>query len=94
MPGPFSQESLNLKKRLASTFESKNAGMGSKSGRHVARVLGYLKSARLEHGLLINFGSYEFEMGKFAWSQDGACRKSKPKFLLSAVSAFYAFFAV
>src|SRR2546427_13112152 len=24
---------------------------------HVAQILGYLKSARLEHGLLINFGS-------------------------------------
>jgi hypothetical protein len=37
---------------------------------HVAQVLGYLKSARLEHGLLINFGSSKFEMRKFAWSQD------------------------
>lgn len=37
---------------------------------HVAQVLGYLKSARLEHGLLINFGSYRFEMRKFVWSQD------------------------
>ena len=61
---------------------------------HVAQVLGYLKSARLEHGLLINFGSYKFEMRKFAWSQDGTCRKSKPTFLLSADSAFFAFFAV
>src|SRR5437016_3861058 len=61
---------------------------------HVAQVLGYLKSARLEHGLLINFGSYKFEMRKFAWSQDGTCRKSKPTFLLSAVSAFLAFSAV
>jgi len=61
---------------------------------HVAQVLGYLKSARLEHGLLINFGSYKFEMRKFAWSQNGTCRKSKPTFLLSAVSAFFAFFAV
>jgi len=61
---------------------------------HVAQVLGYLKSARLEHGLLINFGSYKFEMRKFAWSQDAARRKSKPTFLLAAVSAFFAFFAV
>ena len=61
---------------------------------HVAQVLGYLKSARLEHGLLINFGSYKFEMRKFAWSQDAARRKSKPASLLSAVSAFFAFFAV
>ena len=61
---------------------------------HVAQVLGYLKSARLEHGPLINFGSYKFEMRKFAWSHDGACRKRKPRLLLSAVSAFFAFFAV
>ena len=61
---------------------------------HVAQVLGYLKSARLEHGLLINFGSYKFEMRKFAWSQDAARRKSKPASLLSAVFAFFAFFAV
>ncbi len=31
---------------------------------------------------------------QYAWSQDGTCRKSKPTFLLSAVSAFFAFFAV
>ncbi|HUD48091.1 MAG TPA: GxxExxY protein [Candidatus Baltobacteraceae bacterium] len=36
---------------------------------HVAQILGYLKSARLEHGLLINFGSYKFEIRKFALSQ-------------------------
>ena len=33
---------------------------------HEAQILGYLKSARLKHGLLINFGSYKFEMRKFA----------------------------
>ena len=58
-----------------------------------ALLLGYLKSARLEHGLLINLGSYKFEMRKFAWPQDAARRKSKSTFLLSAVSAFFAFFA-
>jgi GxxExxY protein len=36
---------------------------------HTAQVLGYLKSSRLEHGLLINFGSYKFEIRKFALSQ-------------------------
>jgi len=61
---------------------------------HSAQVLGYLKSARLEHGLLINFGSYRFELRKFAWSQEAARRKSKPSFLFSALSAFSAFFAV
>src|SRR3989304_3135553 len=37
---------------------------------HEAQILGYLKSARLEHGLLINFGSYKFEIRKFAWNQN------------------------
>ena len=37
---------------------------------HEAQVLGYLKSARLEHGLLINFGSPKFEMRKFVWSEN------------------------
>lgn len=34
---------------------------------HDAQILAYLKSSRLEHGLLINFGSYKFEIRKFAW---------------------------
>ncbi len=38
-------------------------------GEHVAQILGYLKSARIEHGLLINFGSYKFEIRKYAWSE-------------------------
>jgi len=61
---------------------------------HVAQVLGYLKSARLEHGLLINFGSYKFELRKFVLSQTAPCRKSIPSFLFSAFSVFCAFFAV
>jgi GxxExxY protein len=32
---------------------------------HEAQILGYLKSARTSHGLLINFGSYRFEIRKF-----------------------------
>jgi GxxExxY protein len=35
---------------------------------HEAQILGYLKSARREHGLLINFGSYRFEIRKYAWT--------------------------
>ena len=34
---------------------------------HEAQILGYLKSSHLEHGLLINFGSYKFQIRKFAW---------------------------
>ena len=32
---------------------------------HVAQILGYLKASRIEHGLLINFGSFKFEIRKF-----------------------------
>ena len=31
---------------------------------HVPQILGYLKSSRIEHGLLINFGSYKFSIKK------------------------------
>ncbi|HYZ74657.1 MAG TPA: GxxExxY protein [Chthoniobacterales bacterium] len=37
---------------------------------HLAQILGYLRSARREHGLLINFGSYKFQIRKFAKSLD------------------------
>ena len=40
---------------------------------HEAQLLGYLKSSRKEHGLLINFGSFKFQIRKFALSQ------TKPK---------------
>ena len=33
---------------------------------HTAQILGYLKSSRKEHGLLINFGSYKFQIQKYA----------------------------
>lgn len=36
---------------------------------HIAQLLGYLKSARIEHGLLINFGSAKFQIRKYALSQ-------------------------
>ena len=59
---------------------------------HQAQIIGYLKSARLEHGLLINFGSYKFEIRKFAWSDQVQQPKTGPlSFLLSA---FFALFAV
>ena len=62
---------------------------------HEAQILGYLKSARLEHGLLINFGSYKFEIRKFAWSENHLRRtQSTQKVLGFLVSAFSAFFAV
>jgi GxxExxY protein len=35
---------------------------------HVAQLLGYLRGSRIEHGLLINFGSSKLEMQKFVLS--------------------------
>jgi GxxExxY protein len=36
---------------------------------HIAQLLGYLKSAKIEHGLLINFGSTKFQIKKYVLSQ-------------------------
>lgn len=33
---------------------------------HEAQILGYLRAASAGHGLLINFGSYKFEIRKYA----------------------------
>jgi GxxExxY protein len=38
---------------------------------HTAQLLGYLKSSRIEHGLLINFGSYQFQIKKYVLSERG-----------------------
>jgi len=35
---------------------------------HVAQLLGYLRASRIEHGLLVNFGSGEFAIKKYAMS--------------------------
>jgi len=39
---------------------------------HEAQILGYLKSARVQDGLLVNFGSYRFQIKKFVFTQPGA----------------------
>jgi GxxExxY protein len=61
---------------------------------HEAQTLGYLKSARLEHGLLINFGSYKFEIRKYAWSENRPQRtqitQSVVGMFLSALSVLFA----
>ncbi|MBN1675833.1 MAG: GxxExxY protein [Kiritimatiellae bacterium] len=35
---------------------------------HIAQILGYLRAAKQEHGLLINFGSGRFQIKKYALS--------------------------
>ncbi len=57
---------------------------------HTAQILGYLKSAKVEHGLLVNFGSYKFQIQKYAMSRERA--KGSGDALLSICSAFFAFF--
>ncbi|MFO0798015.1 MAG: GxxExxY protein [Gemmataceae bacterium] len=36
---------------------------------HVAQLLGYLRSSRLEHGLLVNFGAPRFSIKKYVLSE-------------------------
>lgn len=55
---------------------------------HEAQILGYLKSARREHGLLINFGSYKFQIRKFVLSEP-----SDENWLKSGALLFSALFA-
>ena len=58
---------------------------------HEAQILGYLKSARVEHGLLINFGSYKFEIRKYVWSERQPQRAQRAQRVLGLlVSAFFA----
>src|SRR5882724_7308191 len=61
---------------------------------HIAQTLGYLKASRIEHGLLINFGSYRFQIRKFILSQGEAKEESSNRFsgLMSFLFAFLAFF--
>ena len=62
---------------------------------HEAQVLGYLKSSRLEHGLLINFGSYKFEIRKFAWNPERSRGGRHGADVISAIFfALFAFFEV
>ncbi len=62
---------------------------------HEAQILGYLKSARVEHGPLINFGSYKFEIRQFAWSEKRPQGTERAQRILGfLVSAFSVFFAV
>jgi len=62
------------------------------AGEHVAQILGYLKSAKIEDGLLINFGSYKFEIKKYVLSRDTTQATPKtPDVFLSLFFAFLAF---
>lgn len=53
---------------------------------HEAQLLGYLKAARIQDGLLINFGSYRFQIKKFILS-------SRPPQLAKLAALPFAIFA-
>jgi len=53
-------------------------------------LLHYLKGAKKEHGLLINFGSYKFQIQKFAKSDRDPISSTIKKSL--SLFAFLAFF--
>ncbi len=59
---------------------------------HKAQIIGYLRSANFEHGLLINFGAYKFQIEKFILDQfnRSAPLSKSLSILLSFVS--FAFF--
>jgi GxxExxY protein len=59
---------------------------------HTAQLLGYLKSSRTEHGLLINFGSYKFQIKKYVMSDRGPSSSGLGFSLLSGLFALSAFF--
>src|ERR1035441_1869651 len=55
---------------------------------HVAQILGYLRSAGVEHGLLINFGAPKFEIKKYALSRIG--EGSRPGGLIGGILLLFA----
>jgi GxxExxY protein len=61
---------------------------------HVAQTLGYLKASKIEHGLLVNVGSYRFQIRKFVLSQGRVVEDGAGKFacLLPFLSVFSVFF--
>jgi len=58
---------------------------------HKAQLLGYLRASGIEHGLLINFGSYRFQIKKYVLSAPGTSLVGKVSSLLLSFFAFSAF---
>jgi len=62
------------------------------SSEHKAQLLGYLRASGVEHGLLINFGSFRFQIQKYALSAPGSSLAGKISSWLLPFFAFSAFF--
>ena len=59
---------------------------------HKAQLIHYLKGCGIEHGLLINFGSYKFSIQKFIKSDQSPKASLPIKNLLLSVFALFVFF--
>jgi GxxExxY protein len=59
---------------------------------HRAQLIGYLRASGIEHGLLINFGSYRFQIKKYALSAPSGSFAGKLSCFLLSISAFFAIF--
>jgi GxxExxY protein len=55
---------------------------------HLAQIPGYLRSSRVEHGLLMNFGALKFEIKKYALSRIG--EGSRPGSLIGGTLSLFA----
>jgi len=56
---------------------------------HKAQIIGYLRSANIEHGLLINFGSFKFQIQKFVLARTN--RSSSTSKIASLLFSFASF---
>jgi GxxExxY protein len=56
---------------------------------HYAQLLNYLKGTGIELGLLINFGSYRFQIKKFVKSHGFGMNSQHPLLLFLALPAFF-----
>ena len=56
---------------------------------HKAQIIDYLRSSNIEHGLLINFGSYKFQIQKFVLAKSNNA-SATPK-ILSLLFSFASF---
>lgn len=62
------------------------------SDEHRAQLIGYLRAAGIEHGMLINFGSYRFQIKKYALSSSAGSFVGKVSSFLLSIFAFSAIF--
>jgi GxxExxY protein len=59
---------------------------------HRAQLIGYLRASGIEHGMLINFGSYRFQIKKYALNSSTESFAGKLSSFLLSIFAFSAIF--